>query len=66
MNPLRLHHHLLSIALAATVTLGLLAGVGGVAHHEAHSGLAAQAQAEVQAQALRLASSASAGALPTL
>lgn len=48
MTPLRLHHQFLSFALAAVVTLGLLAGVSGVADHQASSGLAAQAQAQVQ------------------
>lgn len=39
---LRLQHHVLSLALAAVVTLGLLAGVNGLARHEATSGLAGQ------------------------
>lgn len=39
---LRLQHHVLSLALSAVVTLGLLAGMHGLARHEASSGLAGQ------------------------
>ncbi|MDT7833890.1 hypothetical protein [Aquabacterium sp. OR-4] len=44
MTRLNLSHQLLSLALAATVTLGLLSGVGGLARHEAGRALAAHAQ----------------------
>lgn len=40
-----LQHHVLSLALAAFVTLGLLAGLDGLASHEATSGPAAAALA---------------------
>lgn len=54
----RLQHHALSLALSAIVTLGLLAGLDGLAGHEAASGPSAAAQAAAQAAALAAAKTA--------
>lgn len=53
----RLQHHVLSLALSAIVTLGLLAGLDGLAGHEAASGASAAALAAAKT-AVKTASAA--------